>query len=245
MAKSSGLGANLYVGTTDVSGDIGSVSAISGGNSPIDVTGIDKSAHERIGGKRDGNLAYMAYYNPSGAHPVFSALPRTDVIVTFAHGTTVGRAAASMVSKQIDYPGNRNDDGSYTFAITAQANGFGLEWGRTLTTGIQTMTGAANGTSIDTLASAAFGGQGYLHVTAFTGTDATIKIQDSADNSSFADVTSFTFGSVTGVVAKRIAIGNTATVRRYVRVAVTTTGGFTSMSFAVNVVKNTIGGQVF
>ena len=43
--------------------------------------------------------------------------------------------------------------------------------------------------------------------------------------------------------AERIAIGNTATIRRYLRVI--TTGGFTNCTFAVVVVKNEIAGQVF
>jgi hypothetical protein len=60
-------------------------------------------------------------------------------------------------------------------------------------------------------------------------------------------VTSFAFTQITGgaPLAERIALSNTATIRRYVRVSTVTTGGFTSLAFSVNVIKNEIAGQVF
>ena len=101
-------------------------------------------------------------------------------------------------------------------------------------------------TSYDTGASASFGAQAYLQVIAFTGTDVTVKIQDSADNATFADVTSLTFAQTTAAhTTQRIAIGNTATVRRYVAATLTTAAGFTALSFAVVLNKNSIAGQVF
>lgn len=240
MSKQGGLGANLYVASTNVSGDINSVSSISGSIATIDVTGIDKSAHERIGGKRDGNINFVSYWNPAStasAHSTFSGLPRTDVNVTYASGTTLGVPAASVVAKQIDYPGNRNDDGSYTFNIACQANGYGLEWGRMLTAGTRTDTTATNGTSVDGSASSSFGGTLFLHVFAVTGTSVTVKLQDSADNSSFSDVTGGAFTAATGATFQRLALGSTATVRRYVRIV--TTGTFTNAQFAVNFCRHT------
>jgi hypothetical protein len=121
-----------------------------------------------------------------------------------------------------------------------------LEWGRSLTAGRRTDTAATNGTSIDTTASADFGGQAYLQVFAFSGTDVTVKIQDSDDNSSFTDVAGLAFTQVTaGPTTERIAIANTATIRRYVRAITVTTGGVTSITFAVVLVKNEIEGQTF
>jgi hypothetical protein len=142
-----------------------------------------------------------------------------------------------MVAKQINYDASRGDDGDLTFAVSAQSNGFGLEWGRSLTAGLRTDTAATNGTAIDTTASASFGAQAYLHVTAFTGTDCTITVEDSADNITFATVDSFTV--VSGVTSERNVLGTTTeTLDRYVRVS-TTAGTFSSITFAVNLVKNT------
>lgn len=93
--------------------------------------------------------------------------------------------------------------------------------------------------SYDTGASASFGAQAYLQVTAFTGTDMTVAVYDSADNVTFAPVASLAFAQTTAAhTTQRIAIGNTATVRRYVAVVVTTAAGFTAASFAVSLTKN-------
>lgn len=250
MAKSSGLGDGLLIAGYDASGDIQQLGSISGGPALLNMTGINKSAYERQGGLRSGQIEFTAFHNhvavTGATHDKLAALPTTDVILSYLRGTTLGDPSASLVAKQVNYDGTRGDDGMLTFAVSAQSNGYGIEWGRQLTAGVRTDTGATNGTSIDTAASASFGGQAYLHVTAFTGTDATIKIQDSADNSSFTDVASFAFTQVTAApTSERIALSNTATIRRYVRVITVTTGGFSSLSFAVNMIKNEIAGQVF
>lgn len=241
MAKTSGLGDNCYVGGYDLSGDIGALSKISGSVTTLDVTGVNKLAFERIGGLRDGGIDFSAFFNPSTAqaHPVLSALPTTDVIVSYYRGTAVGNAAACLVSKQLDYAPTRGNDGSLTIAVSAVANGFGLEWGDQLTAGLRTDTAATNGASIDGTASTAFGAQAYLNLTAFTGTDVTVKVQDSADNVTFADVTGLVFTQVTaGVTAERVATAAGATIRRYLRAVTVTTGGVTSVTFAVTVVRN-------
>jgi hypothetical protein len=80
------------------------------------------------------------------------------------------------------------------------------------------------------------GAQFYLHLTAFTGTSVVVKIEDSADNATFADLAGAAFTSATGATFERIATGASATVRRYLRVI--TTGTFTSASFVVNAVRN-------
>ncbi|NUR03066.1 MAG: hypothetical protein HOY79_43125 [Streptomyces sp.] len=251
MAKSSGLGDGLHIAGFDASGDIQQLGAIGGGPALLDVTGINKSAHERIGGERDGRMEITTFFNHvqagTGTHEKLSALPRTDVILTYCRGTVLGNAAASIVAKQVNYDPTRATDGSLTFGVSAQANGYGIEWGQQLTAGVRTDTAATNGTAIDTTAALSFGAQAYLQVFApFTGTDATVKIQDSADNVTFADVAGMAFTQITAAPAsQRIATSNTATIRRYVRVVTVTTGGFTSLAFAVNFVKNSIAGQVF
>jgi hypothetical protein len=246
MTKSGGLGDNFYSGGYDLSGDIGSVDKVQGGTKPIDVTGINKSAFERIGGVRDGAMSWKAFFNTTGAHPVLSALPTADVVATYCRGTTLGSPCASVVAKQLNYDGNRGNSGEFTFSVDAEANAYGLEWGVLLTAGLRTDTAATNGTGVDTTASASFGAQAYLQVTAFTGTDVTVKIQDSADNVTFADVTGLTFTAVTAApFTQRLATSNTATIRRYVRAITTTSAGVTSVTFAVHLTKNEIGGVVF
>jgi hypothetical protein len=250
LAKQSGLGDNFYVGGYDLSNDTASLDEIGGGPALIDVTGIDKSAYERIGGLRDGRIEWTSYFNDgdgtNGTHNRLSTLPTTDRQLMYFRGTTLGNPAAALVAKQLNYDGTRDADGKFTFKVRAEANGYGIEWGRSLTAGKRTDTAATNGASIDTTASASFGGQAYLQVFAFSGTDVTIKIQDSADDVSFSDVASFAFTQVTSApFVERIALSNTATIRRYVRAITVTTGGVTSVQFAVVLVKNETAGQVF
>ena len=195
MAKQTGLGDNLYVGGDDLSGDIGSLGAIAGGPAALEITGIDKSAFERIGGLRDGRIEFDAWFNDATgqAHPALSALPTADVLVSYLRGTTLGNPAASLLGKQVNYDPTRGTDGSLSIGVQAVANGFGLEWGRTLTPGQETDVAAADGTGVDFTGSTSFGLQAYLHVFSFTGTDATIKIQESA-NDDMGD----TYAGVTG-----------------------------------------------
>jgi hypothetical protein len=247
MTKSTGLGAALYVSGTDLSGDIGEVSGINGGNSPLIVTGINKSAIERLGGPRDGGVSFEAFFNKATdqAHPVLSSLPTADRIVTYCHRTTtVGDEMASLIGLQIGYDGTRGNDGSLTFTTEAVANGFGLEWGESLTVGKRTDTGATAGATLDygaTIGQTLFGAQAYLHVFAFTGTDATITIEDSTSDFSAVTLMAFTEVSALGGAntSERIQTASrTETVDRYVRVTTTTTGGFSDLVFAVQFVKN-------
>lgn len=248
MAKSSGIGDACFVGGYDLSGDIGALSKISGSIGVLEVTPINSAGVQRIGGIRNGDIAFSSFFNPTAGqeHTALSALPTADQQVMYCRGTTLGNPSACMLGKQIDYNPTRAANGGLTFAIQALSNGYGLEWGRLLTAGLRTDTAATNGTGIDGTAQTAFGAQAYLQVTAFTGTNVTVKIQDSADNASFADVSGFAFTATTAAhTTQRIATSNTATIRRYLRAVTTTAGGFTSVTFSVMVSRNQIAGQVF
>lgn len=244
MSKTSGLGQRLFVAGIDLSGDIGSIDSCSSPRAVLDVTGIDKSAMERIHGGKDGALEYTAFFNPAtgASHDTFSALPTSDVHEMWCTGTAIGDPAACMVAKQIGYDGTRADDGAFTFKIASQANGYGLEWGRLLTAGIRTDSTATNGTSYDygaTVGTTAFGLQLYVHLFAFTGTSVTVKVQSSTDNGggdAFADITGATTGALTTAGAARVATASNASVERYLRIV--TTGTFSNAQFAVAVVRN-------
>lgn len=250
MSKQGGLGDALYYGGYDMSGDVQALGNIGGGPALLDFTDISKGAMARQGGVRDGRIEWTSFFNPgieaNAAHGLLSALPRGDILITYGRGTSLGADAACLNGKQVNYDGTRGNDGAFTFAVSGEANAYGLEWGRLLTAGMRTDTAATSGASIDTTASLSYGAQAYLHLGAFTGTDITIKIQDSADNATFADVTGLAFTEVTAAPAtQRIAIANTATVRRYVRAVSVTTGGFTSATFAVVLCKNQCAGVTF
>src|SRR5206468_9254935 len=120
-----------------------------------------------------------------------------------------------------NYDGTRGQDGSLTFGVSAVGEGFALEWGTQVSAGKQTDGAPANGTGVDqTTVSTAFGWQAYAHVTALTGTNVVLTLQDSADNISFANLTGGAFTSVTAVpnFQRLQSPGATDVVRRYVRV---------------------------
>ncbi len=242
MVKQSGLGDNLYVGGYDLSGDTSAVGNIGGGPTALDITGIDKSAFERLGGVRDGRVEFTSFFNDASlrAHPVLSALPTTDVQVMYFRGTTLGGPAAAMVSKQISYDGTRGGDGSFTFGVSAQANAYGLEWGRALTAGTQNETSAGDGSSVDfTTGSLSFGLQAYLQVFTFTGTSITIVLEESSNDGGgddFAAVTGGGFSAASAVGSERIATSASQTIERYLRLS--WSGTFSDATFAVVVNRN-------
>lgn len=244
MSKQGGLGDGLLVHGYDLSGNIASLQNIGCGPNPLPATGIDKSAHERMGGVRDGRMSVTSYFNPSvgQSHDILSALPTSDVILTYLRSTVLAAPSAVLNAKQSNYDGTRGNDGSFTFAVEGLGNAYGLEWGKQLTAGVRTDTGATSGTGVDFgTGSTAFGGQFYLQVTAFTGTDVTVKIQESSDNGAgdaWADVTGGAFTVVTGITAERIQTARGLTVERYLRVVTTTSGGFASASFQVTGIRN-------
>jgi hypothetical protein len=243
MAKASGLGNQLYVDSTNLSNDIGAIKRISGGNSPLVITGIDKLAYERVGGKRDGGIDFTAWNNTAAAreHAVLSTLPTADRQVLVAVSTLIGSDAAAMIAKQVNYDPTRGADGSLTEDVSAVANGFGLEWGNLVTACDRTDTTAtspATGADLNAYggASVSFSWQAYLIVSAFAGTSVTCTLQDSADNSAFANLTGGAFTAASAPGTQRLAGGAAATVRRYVRVI--TTGTFSNAVFTVMFVRN-------
>jgi hypothetical protein len=245
MAKSSGLGARLLVGGNDLSGDVSALSRIAGGPAALGVTAINVEAHERLGGVRDGGMDVNSWWNPTGAHPVLAALPRTDVVASYCHRATIGSPAACCVGKQITYDGTRAADGAFTLTTQVQANGHGLEWGTLLTAVGRTDTEATAGASVDFGAAGSFGLQAYLHVAAFSGDDVTITLQQSSDDGdvdAWADVTGGSFSEVTGgaPLSERIQTARDQAVERYLRVVTTTDAGFTSVEFTVVVMVNPV-----
>lgn len=243
MAKQTGLGDRLFVDGLNVSGDVTAIDTLGGGLEPLDATGIDKSAFERLGGLRDGRAEFTCWWNPGeeadAAHAALSTLPRSDRVLTYCRGTSLGGSAAGMVFKQANYDGTRDSEGSFTLAVQALANGTGLEWGVQGTAGIRTDTAATNGSSVDHGAATEFGLTAYLHVFAFTGTSVTVKLQESSDDGaadSWADVVGGGFTAATAVGAERIATATDLDVERYLRVV--TTGTFSNAEFAVVIVRH-------
>jgi hypothetical protein len=245
--KLSAVGSNCYVGTADLSGDVGAVPNLDLARPPFRVTGINAAAEERIPGRRDGSMGFMAFWNvdTGQSHLTFSAMPRTDVITSVVIGTpAVGSATASMVAKQVNYATTVGEDGSLGAQIDMQGNAYGLEWGELLTSGKQSFgTGTVNGTSVNLGAvSTLFGASAYLHVFSVASGTATFTVQDSDDDITFLAITGLAFTGATGATTQRLQTAAGATIRQYVRVQGTGVHG--AAVIALNFVRYTEAGPI-
>lgn len=235
MAKKSGLGAALYLDGYDISGDVSAINTMRNTSGVLDVTGIDKSGHERIYSHVDGEMAFTTFFNDeAGAlHEVLKAKGSgADRIVTFHQGGAIGDMAAGLVAKQVNYDGTRGADGSFTYNVQCLSSGYGLDFGEALTAGKRTDTTGTNGSGLDGGGATAAGLAAYLQVFEFTGTSVTVKVQMD-DNSGFTSPTDLiTFTAASGVTAERKATSTlTTAVERYLRVV--TTGTFSNAVFSV------------
>lgn len=244
MAKQSGLAQGFLIGGFSIPGDVQSVNA-RGGPAALDVTGIDKSAFERIGGMYDAGIDIVTFFNDATGRSFLALndLPTTDTHVMYFDASALDAEAYCLVCKQVNYDGTRGQDGSLTFAVNTVASaGTGGEWCDMLTAGLRTDTAATNGSSIDGAAATTSGWAAYLQVTAATVTDVTFTIEDSANDSTWASVTSGAFTAVTSAPTfQRITGAAGATLRRYVRIVTSTTGGITTVTFAAAITRNPTG----
>jgi hypothetical protein len=193
VAKQNGLSAKFLVGGYDISGDVSALDSIKADDAQLDVTDITLSAHARIPGLRDGSMGFTTFFDPAGAHPVLAALPTADELMTFlVPPLSLGSPAACLNAKQVNYDPTRGTDGSLLVKVAGNGNGYGLEWARQVTPGLRTDTAATTGADLDNGGPSYWGAQMYLQVTSFTGTDMTVSVQHSADNSTYYTLGSFT-----------------------------------------------------
>jgi hypothetical protein len=232
MAKKSGLGQQIFVHGYDLSGDVSTIENAGSPRELLDATALNASANERLVGLSDGNISVASWFNDSTEqeHAAFKGLPTADRIVSWVFGATRGDVAACLVAKQINYDGSRGSDGSLSFTVDTQANGVALDWGNTLTTGKETHSAAAVSTARDDGATTGYGLVGILSVIDVDSGTATVNIQQSADNVTFATILSFIAVDNTSVpTAQRLTLSGA--ILRYLRVS--TTGTFSNCDFCV------------
>jgi hypothetical protein len=88
--------------------------------------------------------------------------------------------------------------------------------------------------SHDSASSSANGGFGTLHVTANSmNGNCVFKVQHSADNSTWADLVTFSTVATTVVTAERVSVATGTTVNRYIR-ATLTTAATGSVTYHIN-----------
>lgn len=140
MTKVSGLTTSVTVDDAagagkDISNDITSFN-VSTPRGTEDITGLDKSAVERILLRADGNISMNGVFNASTAdksHDVFKTVPTQSGSGTGSTRTVVivypGSKTLTMECVLTDYQINMGADGSLTWTVPGElANGTAPTW---------------------------------------------------------------------------------------------------------------------
>jgi len=197
-------------------------------------------------GVRRGALSQNGFFNDTtgGLHDRLTANQGQEKVVCVAvAGNTAGRHvicfAGDLQTKYNRRParGELHKASAEYIATGARADPLAVLLA-TLTA--RTDVTDSDTSSVDGLA-ASTGGRAYLQVTSITlggYTNVAIKLRDSADNVSFADVTGGAFTAVTAIGAQALSIAGT--IRRYVLVRQNFTGAGTgqTITYAVCLARN-------
>jgi hypothetical protein len=158
-----------------------------------------------------------------------AALGAQNVLITVALGDVLGNVAKGIQAVGTSHDTTIPVDGVVAIAAAFASN---VQIERMLVLHPKAAEVAAgSGGVIDNAVQTVNGGVGYSHVFAIAGGNCTVKVQDSANNSTWADLLSFTL--VAGAPAserKELAAGST--VRRYIRWTIS--GTFTSVTFQLS-----------
>lgn len=234
MAKQTGIVSKLFMDSRNESGDIGAINSISLSRAQLDVTSIESEFMERLPGVGDGSMSFTSFFNPTGVHARLSAMSTAVKLVTAALGTAIGDAAATLNGPEVGYSTQRGADGSLvSTAEFVSYGGNGVEWGRLGANG--TFASAGSAATLDGTASSSTGAAAVLHLLSIASGTATFKVQDSADDASYADVTGLAFTAASAGTAQRVETAVTATLRRYTKVVAT--GTFGTAVAAVNIIR--------
>ena len=147
-------------------------------------------------------------------------------------GIAVGKPAMMVVGDPTDYAIDATVADAVSMTMTATADE-SVEMGFVVAAFQAYTADALTGTAVDRGAAIGPGGVAFtthgavawLHVSAFSGfTGVVVKVQHSADNSTWADLA--TFATVTNVATgtQRIVVANGTTVNRYLRASIDVTG---------------------
>lgn len=225
-----GKNTKVLVGNYDLSSYLNEAS-ISQSVETGDVTVFTSTAKSYIVGLADGTISMSGMFDgaANAVDEVLSAYlgdANGDVITVAPEGLAHSRRVKSALTLSTSYEISSPVADVVSVSAEAQVTG-GVGQAISLRD-LTSATTTGTGTALDNTASTANGGAGVLHVTANAhNAGATFKVQHSADNSTWADLVTFTVVSTTALANERIAV--TGTVNRYLRASHTLagTGGIT------------------
>jgi hypothetical protein len=199
-----------------------------------DVTAFGASAKAYIVGLKDGTVSLTGMFDgTAGAtDPIFQAAlgGSTGVLSVFPSGSSIGSRGITAAFHETSYNLSSPVGDVVSASAEVQATG-GVDGAVSLhALGAETSTGTT--TSHDGAASSSNGGSAVLHVTANDRDDSTtIKIQHSADNSTWADLATFSVVSTSSTTYEQVIVASGSTVNRYLRASHTLAGSSGSITY--------------
>jgi hypothetical protein len=223
-----GKNVNVFLDQYDFSTYFNNVSA----STTIDTaetSAFGTSAKSYVVGHRDGTVSLSGMFEATesvGTDQFFAtALGSATKIklIVAPEGNSVGAGAIVLVADDTSY------EVSSAIADIVQASAEfqstdAVEHGKILSSG-SAISATGNGTGVDNALATTNGGAGFLSVPVNTRNgNITVKIQHSADDSTFADLVTFTVVSSTAKTSERVEVASGTTVNRYLRVNYTVAG---------------------
>ena len=223
-----GKNVNVFLDEFDFSTYFTDVSASTSVDT-AETSAFGTSAKSYIVGHRDGTVSLSGMFEATAStgtdeffDDALGNATKTKVIVAPA-GHSNGAGAIMLVADDTSY------EVSSAIADVVQASAEfqstdAVEHGVILSSGA-TVSATGNGTGVDNTTSSTNGGAGFLSVPVNTrnGTIG-VKVQHSADNSTFADLVSFTTVTSTQKTSERVEVASNTTINRYLRVVYTVAG---------------------
>ena len=223
-----GKNVNVFIDEFDFSTYFNDVSA----STTVDTaesSAFGTSAKTYVVGHRDGTISLSGMFEgtaSTGTDEFFdNALGNATkaLVIVALEGHSNGTGAIMLEADDTSY------EVSSAIADIVQASAEfqstdAVEHGKILSSG-SAVTATGNGTGVDNTLATTNGGAGFLSVPVNTRNgNITVKIQHSADNSTFADLVTFTVVSSTTKTSQRVEVASGTTVNRYLRVNYTVAG---------------------
>ena len=223
MAFVHGKSTAVYLGAVDLSGFLNNVD-LSGDADPADTTTFGSTWKDALIGVIGGSVGFSGFYDADNTlADTLAAL--TPGVLTYCPGgaAAIGDRARLVSAYTVTYQESVPVGGVVAISGSFSADGT-VGFGDVLHV-LGEDTNTTTGSSRDDTAETDTGWIAHLHVTAVDGGSWVVKLQDSDNDSTWADVTGGAFTAATAETAERLTSAAGATLRQYVRYVATRTGG--------------------
>jgi hypothetical protein len=235
MAFIHGKDTKVFMDSTDLSSYLSSADP----SRTVDVgetTTFGSSNKTFVAGEKDASVSFSGFFDAT-ADNIIQGLVGTNDKVALIGFDGVDATDDCMFGKGVTTNYGISSPVGDVVAVTFDLQASGFFSGSVLENATVTATG--NGTARDNASSTSNGGGAFIIATSVSGTSTptlTAKITHSADNSTYADLVSFTALTSAGAEVKEVASGTT--VNRYLKVVYTVSGTNPSFNVIVGFGRN-------